>query len=327
MSTEKIDVHNVIGKIVLVNLQIGTFHGTSRTPFEGMAGADELYTPGSLRLLDPKKLRWAPTTKAQAHRACLDVGTRFLGGYAIPEDRFRTLQEEIKKASESYQAGRSKFLAELDQSVTDWADAHEDRKAEILAKRPDQQYVGRQLRFSVAAFRVSPSALADGLHDGIESEVGSLVWNIACEVAQDVKVTWQPIDGRVTQRIRSGLLKRIASKTDGLSFVSPKIGRITTLIRQIDDSMPKEGHIEGRDFLILEGLMSILGDPRKLLADNPLVVSIPEDRIEEHVPVVVVHPFQSSLSSMAVDSSDVVSALPEAPPVPRATPQSSAYGW
>lgn len=318
------DVNNIVGKLVMLNLEIGTFHGTSRTPFDGVSFQEELYTPGSLRLLDPKKLRWAACHKGQAHAACMKIGTRFLGGYAIPELKFKELQEELKEASDLYMAGREKFLGELTQAVDDWANSHPEHKSDILAKRPDHAYVSRQLRFRVAAFRVSPEELAVGLNDGIENEVGSMVWSIACEIAQDVKASWNPIAGRVTQRAR-GLLKRIAAKTDGLSFVSYKIARIRDLINQVDASLPANGHIEGKEFMMMQGLISLLGDPRQLLSDNHLEVVIEKEPAPQQFDAVA-----SVAPTLGVEADDgvEVEAAAEVMSVPDVSSRpAQTYAW
>jgi len=319
-------VKSVIGKIALMHLDISSFHGTTRTPFEGVGEKDELYTPGALRLLDPKKLKWAPTRRAQAVRACLSVGTRFLGGYAIPEEKFKTLQAELKVVSDGYYKERQEFLDNLGTSVTDWANAHEDKKEEILRKRPDHAYVSRQLRCNVSAFRVSPEELEHGLVDGIESEVGSMSWNIACEVAQEVKDGWRPTGDASSQRIRTGLLRRIAVKAEGLSFISPKIERICTLIKQIDDTLPKEGPIIGRDFLALEGLMRLLGDPRKLLADVRLQVIVDDtpQLVSQKALEIISEPAPEATATVA---SPAPQQAPEEPAEAVTEGSGGAYSW
>lgn len=279
-----LQIQQIIGKLILVRLDIGAYHGTSRSPFEAAGFQEDLYTPGSMRLMDRKHLKCFTTLRAAANRYCVTEGTRFLGGYAIPEEKIKGLHKLLKETRDEFIQKKDAFVASLPVIVEEWAKVWEEKgepekAAEIRAKKPDPEYVKKALHFRVATVRVTAETVEDGINDGMENEVGSLAWNIACEIAQDVKDTWKPVSlrGTATQRIRTGLLKRIADKADGLAFISPKVGRIRDLINGVADALPQVGSIEGKDFLMLQGLVSLLENPSKLLSDLPLKVSIDEE--------------------------------------------------
>ena len=84
-------ISKVLQGLVLVHLSFSVWSGKKKLRPEDLKGAnlppDKLASLGSKRIFDPDALKVFATLKRQAERACEEVGVRFLGGYAIPEEK------------------------------------------------------------------------------------------------------------------------------------------------------------------------------------------------------------------------------------------------
>ena len=78
------------GQLVFMNTDISCWSGKKTLTPEDL-GLDRTQLPpeslvslGDKQLVDPKALRDFTTLRSAARRECLAVGTRFMGGYAVP---------------------------------------------------------------------------------------------------------------------------------------------------------------------------------------------------------------------------------------------------
>jgi len=143
------------------------------------------------------------------------------------------------------------------------------------------------------------------------------VGQLAHEVAQDVRDTWSPKADGVTQKIR-GLLNRVAEKCHSLAFLDGKVGRIAHFVDEIAAALPSNGRIIGRDFLMLSGLMEILSDPGRLLAESKLEIILAEESSIDGIEV-----------SLEVEGNEplVEPGMPPVQPVVMQVVGRNAYAW
>ena len=81
----------ILERVVLVKVEANIYGARKKLKKEDLVLADgsklppeDLASLGSKRLLDPEQLTVFNRLKKEAERICLRVGTRFLGGFAIP---------------------------------------------------------------------------------------------------------------------------------------------------------------------------------------------------------------------------------------------------
>lgn len=270
------DQQTIINLLNVVVADVTTFSGAVKRPEN--TEEPEVYTAGALRIIDPKHLRPFLAARQAVNRACLAMGTRFLSGYAVPDENLAQLLERLKEISVKMAEAKANLIGNYDNWIGEWADAHPAARNEILARAPKVAYADKQINFSLRAFKIQPQAEAVasvGCEDGIAVEIGGLAKQIVQEIAQDVRDSWSPDTEAASQRVR-GLLKRVCSKARSLSFIDSRLGEIARFVETTAASLPTSGRIEGRDYLVLSGLLNLLVAPERLLT-GPLAVDLPEE--------------------------------------------------
>ncbi|MCG5531813.1 DUF3150 domain-containing protein, partial [Halorhodospira halochloris] len=69
---------------------------------------------------DPEHLKAFHRLKQSAERACLRMGTRFLGGFAVPKDRTAELAVELDQIKATFDREVQTFLASYDSDLERW---------------------------------------------------------------------------------------------------------------------------------------------------------------------------------------------------------------
>jgi len=236
----------------------------------------------------------------------------------MPDENLEALLPKVKAISDEVAADRALLLSHYDAWVQEWADAHPLAKNEILARAPKLAYVSSQVGFSLRVFKINPqveAVAAVGCQDGIADEIGGLTGQITHEIAQDVRDSWKPGAEGASQKIR-GLLKRVAQKAKSLAFIDGRLAQIAKFVEDTASTLPSSGRIEGRDFLVLSGLMGVLSSPDKLLAGR-LGFDMPAE-VEE----VEVEAKEVAVIEGLPDLSQVV-----IPPAKNAGIGKAAYAW
>jgi hypothetical protein len=311
-----INIQEFIEKVNVVAVDAAVYSGkVSRD----LADDPEVFTSGSLKVIDPVLLRPFTAYKQAAMRACRNTGVGFLNGFAVPDSHVEPLLQVLSQIASKFEQARAYFLSKYLAAVEDWANAHPSQASEIRAKAQPLPYVEKALRFGIGVFKVQPQTIPVSLsvQDAIGHEVGGIVGQLAHEVAQDVRDTWSPKADGVTQKIR-GLLNRVAEKCHSLAFLDGKVGRIAQFVDEIASALPTNGRIVGRDFLMLSGLMEILSDPSRLLAESKLEIILADEASADTAEVVL---------EVDVDESFVeTDMLPALPPVAPVVGR-NAYAW
>jgi len=311
-----INIQEFIEKVNVVAVDAAVYSGkVSRD----LADDPEVFTSGSLKVIDPALLRPFTAYKQAAMRACRNTGVGFLNGFAVPDSQVEPLLQVLSLFASKFEQARTEFLSKYLAAVEDWANAHPSQAAEIRSKAQTLSYVEKALRFGIGVFKVQPQAIPVSLSvpDAIGHEVGGIVGQLAHEVAQDVRDTWSPKADGVTQKIR-GLLNRIAEKCHSLAFLDGKVGRIAHFVDEIAAALPSNGRIVGRDFLMLSGLMEILSDPGRLLAESKLEIILAEEPTADTDEVAL---------EVESDGSLVETGIPPVPPAIVPVVGRDAYAW
>lgn len=223
---------------------------------------------GSKRICDPEKIAAFEKLKRRAVRAAELVGSRFLGGYAVPKAKARDLAIELKALEAEFQQVRKDFLDGYTGAVDDWIGANPNWAEALRKAITPKHVVERRLGFAFSVTKVAAADDEDGLlSSGLLNELGSLSGQLFHEVARDARDLLEksivPRQGSITQRAISSL-RKLQQKLEGFVFLDGQIGRVAKHFNEVLNRMPKAGHVEGRDFTELFGLVVILSDESKI---------------------------------------------------------------
>lgn len=235
-------------KLALADLRLA--HGSELPP-------GKLASLGNKRVMNPAALAPFAKLKRRAEREVLNIGTRFIGGFAVPKGRVGELMDSLAVIKEEFLREKELFLADYNQTVAKWIAANPGWEEVIRRSVESEQRVCDQLQFNVRVFQVRPVAAHQ---DGLQEEVGGLGTQLRREIAQQVKAAWEfsyagrvEVSQKALRPIRSAL-----GKARGLLFLDGGLGPIIESVEETLVALPRSGAIGGRDFAALCGAIHIL---------------------------------------------------------------------
>ncbi|MCP3858395.1 MAG: DUF3150 domain-containing protein, partial [Phycisphaeraceae bacterium] len=127
---------------------------------------------------------------------CLTGGIRFLGGYAVPEERLDTVAAELDALGDSFAKERATFVAGYGQAIEDWIALHPQWEAAIRKAVDPASVVESRFGFGYQLYRIAPAENAGNLAEQVEGLGDSLFGEVA-RIARELDksfVGWCRID-------------------------------------------------------------------------------------------------------------------------------------
>ena len=266
----------ILDRLLVIKLDATIWGGRKKLRKEDLILADgsvlppeELASLGSKKIADPQELAVFNRLKKEAERVCLKAGTRFLGGFAVPEGSIGAIRDELDRIVLSFQAAKDDFLARYDQSVEDWVARHPDFSEAIRNAVEPVEAVAASLKLDYIVFRVAepdasgPAASAD---ESLGRKVGALSDTLFREVAQEAnELLEDSLLGRATATRKTlNPVKRIRDKLDGLAFLDHRVQPVVETLDDMLGRVPKTGPLTGAFLQELLATALLLSDPDKI---------------------------------------------------------------
>ena len=256
----------ITDRLALVCLDVRIWSGRKKLRAEDLklgteVPPEDLVSLGSKRVCDPEALRVFHNAKKAAERACLAVGTRFLGGFAVPAERTAAVADALAVMKNTFDRETRTFLADYDRALDAWIASLPAWEEPIRRAIEPVDVVGGRMKFGYQLLSVGPAAQSGTL----EEEVLGLGDGIFAEVGQMARELDESFLGKEKLHRRAlGTFVKIREKLACLSFVDPRIQPVVDTIDDWVARLPLEGPIEGAIFNEGYGLAMLLGDARKL---------------------------------------------------------------
>ncbi len=291
----------ILDRVVLVKVEANIYGARKKLKKEDLVLADgsklppeDLASLGSKRLLDPDKLTVFNRLKKEAERICLRVGTRFLGGFAVPVESAASITAELERIALDFAAAKTEFIAGYDAAVTDWVVRHPEFAGIIEQSVDSVEFVSTRLSFDFLVVSVGlPDSLPPADVARLKSKIGSLSEQMFYEISVEAnQLIEQSLLGK-EQVTRNALrpIRRMRDKLDGLGFLDHRVAPVVSTIDDLLARIPNKGAIEGSILQEILATAMLLSDPDKtrrhgegLLGTQPSVVEEADvDEIIEHV--------------------------------------------
>ena len=114
----------MLDRLVVIRIDGSLWGGRKKLRKEDLILADGSVLPpeslaslGSKRIADPKALLVFTRLKREAERICLQVGSRFLGGFAIPENELPGIQIQLELIAQAFEKAKSSYLSRYDEMI------------------------------------------------------------------------------------------------------------------------------------------------------------------------------------------------------------------
>ncbi len=267
----------VLDNLMALNLDVNIWTARKKLTTSDFGGAElppeELASLGSKKICNPKELRVFGTLKARAVNLLDRTGVRFLGGWAIPEDKGDDIVAELSSIRDDFMVAKAQFLNRYDESIQDWIALHPGWESLIGSSSVSADYVCGRIGFKWQLFKLLPPTDGD-VHQGLQKEVHELGSTLFGEVAKAATDTWHRcFEGKdkVTHKALSPL-RAIHQKLHGLSCVEPRVLPVVDLLETAFNRMPTRGYIHGSVLLMLQGVVALLRDPETLVAHGQKIL-------------------------------------------------------
>ena len=284
----------LLDRLVAVNLDVRIWSGRKKLTAEDLSlGTDvppeDLVSLGSKRVCDPEAIRVFHRLKKQAERVCLTGGMRFLGGYAIPEERTDHVAAELDALGETFARERAAFVAGYAEAIEDWIALHPQWESAIRKAVDPASVVASRLGFGYQLYRVAPAENAGNLAEQVEG-LGDTLFGEVARIARALDQSFVGKDA-LSQRALS-TFRRIAEKLGCLAFVDYRVQPVLDSLSDWLARVPTTGPITGAMFTEGFGLMLLVSDPQKMsdhgagiLALKDLIpdpAEMPDEEDDEH---------------------------------------------
>jgi hypothetical protein len=316
----------ILDRVVLVKVDANIYGARKKLKKEDLVLADgsklppeDLASLGSKRLLDPDKLTVFNRLKKEAERICLRVGTRFLGGFAVPVESAASITAELERIALDFAAAKTEFIAGYDAAVTDWVVRHPEFAGIIEQAVDSVEFVSTRLSFDFLVVSVGlPESLPPADVARLDSKIGSLSEQMFYEISVEANhLIEQSLLGK-EQVTRNALrpIRRMRDKLDGLGFLDHRVAPVVSTIDDLLARISNKGAIEGSILQEILATAMLLSDPDKtrrhgegLLATQLPVVDETEEVFEyaeAEPPAVLILPTAPTpvIAKSATDSPD-----------------------
>lgn len=260
-------IRTVTDRITLVMLNISIWSGRKKLRpedlnlIDGEIPPDDLVSLGSKRICDPEQLKAFHRIKQSAERACLRVGTRFIGGFAIPQDRAEAVARQLDTLKAEFDAETRTFLSDYDHALEDWIAKLPRFEAPIRRAVEPADVVGARLRFGYQLLQIQPAEQPGTLQEDVK-QLGNGIFAETEQMARDLEASFEGKDK--LHRRALGTFARIRDKLSCLSFIDPRIQPVVDTIDDWVSRLPKTGPIAGGLFNEGMGLALLLSDAERM---------------------------------------------------------------
>ena len=293
-----------------------------REMLEGTIPPAILASLGSMRIINPEKLKPFEKIKRQAIKAIEERGVRFLGGYAVAQDRIQDVVDRLEVLQTEFYELKANFLSNYERWVVEWTDKEWEKQTwadAIRASFTPRAQVDAGLQFGYSACRVLP----DGdkhLACTLGREVRGLSDQLYAETAQTavrLLETGLASRGHVTQTTLN-TVRKMNAKLRGLMFLSREVKGLTQYIEAVLQALPLSGVVNGSPYSAVVALVSALSDVDaiKRLIRNLNLDLEPVDEGLQPVPTEAAVPVVVEVATSAADAQDAARTRAKEPSEP-----------
>ena len=312
----------ILERVVLVKVEANIYGARKKLKKEDLVLADgsklppeDLASLGSKRLLDPDQLTVFNRLKKEAERICLRVGTRFLGGFAIPNESAAGITSELERIAQDFAVAKTEFLAGYDAAVTDWVVRHPEFAGIIEQAVDSVEFVSTRLSFDYVLVSVGlPEALPPDDVTRLETKIGSLSEQMFYEISVDAnQFIEQSLLGK-DQVTRNALrpIRRMRDKLDGLGFLDYRVAPVVNTIDELLTKIPNKGAIAGGILQEILATALLLADPAKTRRHGEGLLAA------QYLPKAVI--VEDEVTEWAVEAQESVLSMPTSATVPTHVP-------
>lgn len=255
----------VLDKIAIVDLGFSIWTGAKALEPSDFVNVDVDDLPssrvasyGRKNLIDKNALQPFKQIRHKAESACARVGTKLLGGYAIPQDSIDQIGKELADLCVEFDSALDTFLSHYDTMVEDWINSNPDMAEPLRRAVLPRAVVKSRFRASFSIFEVNASPR--DRTNSMDNVGNDLLDSVLAQVVSAFKTHIESKRGTINDSYRVEVRQTVedmAAKLERFAFIEPS-GGMKILANRLAAAVQGEGKIAGQEFLTLYGLLSPL---------------------------------------------------------------------
>jgi hypothetical protein len=235
-------------KFVLVNLAFSAYSGLVTLDKNSMGNNidPELYSAGELKTVSRDRLKIFGTLKGKARSCCLRFGTSFMGGYAIPIEKWKDVQDELIDIKAEYKEEATTFVERYTSYVKEWAEKYPNGGDLIIRKAHSADWIKDRFPANFFGCTLSP---ASGMEDAMSEHVDGMFESICKEIANDARQAVRAYQkgSKITNKMRS-TFEGMLDKINALSFINSSLEALgITIKNHINGLLPENNKAKVED--------------------------------------------------------------------------------
>lgn len=198
---------------------------------------DALASLGSLKLIDPDRLKIFNALKRRALRKLESHGVTFLNGYVVAESRVDDMDAELSKIKQEYEDNVEKLVADYDSQCAEWLRKNSQWEHILRPRLPSPQDIQRKFKFSWTLFKVQP---ASAKHHRGTDELNVAKNNLGNTAVEEVSKMLGECarnllrEGREEYNSNSfSAVEKAIAKCNELAFINPELGVLSGVINNL----------------------------------------------------------------------------------------------
>ena len=276
------NTHDIESQSIIIHTNIRVYGGSGKLLPEdfleygdGKLPPQDLVDLGQKRICPRELLRKPNAIRRAAERRLLERGTRFLGGFLIPNEHARWAKDLLAEYRHEFYDYMPEFKKLYWYGVLNWAGKFPVYRKAIVNKAPPVENVVARMNFEFTAYRISDEAIQEADENQSETDTPDSTLNNAFKgiyrdvidecsqhMRDHVKGKMNDESRRINQRTLSPF-RTVRDKLASLSFIDYRFKTLVEYIDQILNSLP-DGKIEGTDLARVATLHQLLLSPQAI---------------------------------------------------------------
>lgn len=265
----------ILNKIAIVDLGFTIWSGAKALEPTDFVNVDVSDLPpsrvasyGRKHLIDKDALHPFKQIRTKAERACMRVGTRLLGGFAIPQDSIDKIGVELEDLCAAFEQELDKFMTSYDDMIEDWITSNPEMAEPLRRAVIPRGVVKSRFRASFSIFEVnaSPRDRTNSMAKVGHELLDSILAQVVAAFKGHIESKRGHPDDSYRVEVRQTVAD-VAAKLHRFAFIEPS-GGLKVLADRLAAAVAGQGKIAGQDFLTLYGLIS----PLKSVAEAKRVI-------------------------------------------------------
>ena len=191
---------------------------------------------GRKKIFPPKALDPLMSKRKSAERACLANGTRFMGGFSVPNDEIDDLVTRLDSIKANFQEELVNFLANFESNKEAWIAENFEFSHIIRNQVPDLDTIEKSFEFSYKLYKLQPV-------EGYEPDDNE----VANQILHEIGLSCKEMSDRLLNRKRaingnklSEQFNPIIKKLDTLSFGNGRLLKVLNEFTVMQKALPLE---------------------------------------------------------------------------------------